>query len=164
MSGRRVVLRRPAVADAPGIASVQVDGWRETYGHLLPSRFYDDAELAARTTRWRELLNQDPPPPRLQVADEEGTLVGVAVAGPAQGDDPARELQLYAIYVRLSHHGTGLGARLLEAVLGDEPAQLWVAKDNPRAHAFYRKHGFQPDGHEVADPDLDDLLEVRLVR
>lgn len=159
-----VVIRAPGPRDADGIASVRVDGWRETYGHLLPSRFYDDAALAATVDRWRELLTQEPFPQRLRVADESGVVVGFAVAGPTQDEKPARELQLYAIYVRLSHHGTGLGARLLESVLGDEPAQLWVAKDNPRAHAFYRKHGFRPDGHEVADPDLDDLLEVRLVR
>ena len=60
--------------------------------------------------------------------------------------------------------GRGWAARLLDAVLGDEPAQLLVAKDNPRAHAFYRKHRFRPDGHELADPDLDNLVEVRLVR
>ena len=78
-------------------------------------------------------------------------MVGVAFAGPALDDRPARELQLYAIYVRPAHHGTGV-------------AQLLVAKDNPRAHAFYRKHRFRPDGHELADPDLDNLVEVRLVR
>ncbi|MGV1007966.1 MAG: GNAT family N-acetyltransferase [Dermatophilaceae bacterium] len=159
-----VVLRTPQARDAHAIASVQVQGWRETYGHLLPSRFYDDAELAARTDRWRVQLRQDPSPMRVQVADEGGVVVGVAVAGPAQGEQPARALQLFAIYVRPSHHGTGLGARLLDAVCGAEPAQLWVAKDNPRAHAFYRKHGFAPDGLEVADPDLDGLLEVRFVR
>ncbi len=103
-------------------------------------------------------------PARLRVADDGGQVVGVAVAGPAQDEDPARDLQLYAIYVRSSHHGTGLGEQLLDAVLGEAPAQLWAAKDNPRAHAFYRKHGFRPDGREQADPDLDNLLEVRLVR
>ena len=159
-----VVLRAPGPQDADGIAWVQIQGWRETYAHLLPGRFYDDTELAARRKRWEQWLTAEPVPPRLRVADEGGQLVGFAFAGPALDEDPARELQLFAIYVRPSHHGTGLGARLLEAVIGDAPAQLWVAKDNPRAHAFYRKHGFSPDGHEIADPDLDDLAEVRLVR
>lgn len=158
------MIRMPGAEDADAIASVQVAGWRETYAHLLPARFYDDDALAAARERWRQLLTTEPGPYRLGVADEGGHVVGFAVAGPTRDEHPARELQLYAIYVRSSHHGAGVGAQLLEAVCGGEPAQLWMAKDNPRAHAFYGKHGFQPDGHEQADPDLDGLLEVRLVR
>ncbi len=154
----------PGAEDAGAIASVQMDGWRETYAHLLPAHFYDDEARAARAERWRQLLGTEPLPTRLRVADDGDDVVGMAFAGPAQEEDPARELQLYAIYVRSSHHGTGVAARLLDAVLGQDPAQLWMAKDNPRAHAFYRKHGFRPDGREQADPDLENLLEVRLVR
>jgi len=49
-------------------------------------------------------------------------------------------------------------------VIADEPAQLWVAKANARARAFYARNGFAPDGVEFADPHHDDLVEVRLVR
>ncbi len=159
-----MVVRVPKLRDADAIASVLVAGWRETYGHLLPSRFYDDADLGARRERWRRLLSAEPLPPRLRVADEDGRVIGVAFAGPPLDHDPARELQLYALYVRSSHHGTDVAARLLEAVLAGEPAQLWVARDNPRAHAFYRKHGFDADGREQADPNLDGLIELRFVR
>jgi hypothetical protein len=39
------------------------------------------------------------------------------------------------------------GAALLDAVVGPhESATLWVADPDPRAQAFYRKHGFVPDG------------------
>jgi hypothetical protein len=39
------------------------------------------------------------------------------------------------------------GAALLDAVVGPhESATLWVADTDPRAQAFYRKHGFVPDG------------------
>ena len=42
---------------------------------------------------------------------------------------------------------------------------MWVPATNPRAHAFYRRNGFAPDGHERVEEVLGELLhEVRLVR
>ncbi|MCS6582511.1 GNAT family N-acetyltransferase [Curtobacterium citreum] len=51
---------------------------------------------------------------------------------------------------------------LLDTVLADRPASLWVAADNPRAHAFYRRNGFTPDGAESAFGPIP--RTVRLVR
>lgn len=48
--------------------------------------------------------------------------------------------------------------------MGDGPAQLWVARDNPRAYAFYRRNGFRPDGAEQVMPEAEGFVEVRLVR
>jgi hypothetical protein len=43
-------------------------------------------------------------------------------------------------------HGMGAGPALLEAVVDPEQSvALWVADPNPRAQAFYRKHGFVAD-------------------
>ena len=38
---------------------------------------------------------------------------------------------------------------------------LWVADPNPRAQAFYRKHGFVADGTAQVE---DGVREVRMVR
>ncbi|WP_323740571.1 GNAT family N-acetyltransferase [Mumia zhuanghuii] len=38
---------------------------------------------------------------------------------------------------------------------------LWVTDPNPRAQAFYRKHGFVPDG---ATQVQDGVREIRMVR
>lgn len=38
------------------------------------------------------------------------------------------------------------------------------AKDNARARRFYDKNGFTADGTEQVDPDLDGLVEIRMVR
>lgn len=58
-------------------------------------------------------------------------------------------------------HGTGAGQLLLDAVLGDSPALLWVAKDNPRARRFYARNGFAADG---AEEEAMGLTVVRMVR
>jgi ribosomal protein S18 acetylase RimI-like enzyme len=63
-----------------------------------------------------------------------------------------------------SHQGLGLGRKLLEAALGDGPASLWVAAQNERAIAFYRRFGFQPDGAEDAIAEWENLKTIRMVR
>jgi GNAT superfamily N-acetyltransferase len=58
-------------------------------------------------------------------------------------------------------HGTGAGRALLEAVADpQEPVALWVADPNPRAQAFYRKHGFVADGAAQAEGGV---REIRMV-
>ena len=54
-----------------------------------------------------------------------------------------------------------LGERLVEAVIDAavKSAALWVADPNPRAHAFYRKHGFVPDG---TAQDEGGVREIRM--
>ena len=89
-------------------------------------------------------------------------VVGIAIAGPSRDDDAPTERELYAIYVRESHQGTGISDDLLQATIGDGPASLWVYRDNPRASAFYVHHDFIPDGDERVDSE--GILEIRMVR
>ena len=52
----------------------------------------------------------------------------------------------------------------MDASLGDEPSQLWMAKDNPRARRFYEKNGFVADGAERIDSSSNGLKTIRMVR
>jgi ribosomal protein S18 acetylase RimI-like enzyme len=71
---------------------------------------------------------------------------------------------LWGLYLLGSHQGLGLGRRLLEAALGSAAASLWVAADNDRAIAFYRRFRFEPDGAEDVIPSWENLREIRMVR
>ena len=75
-----------------------------------------------------------------------------------------RELELNGLYLLTAQHGTGLGPALIDAALGDRPASLWMAEDNPRAVAFYGRNGFTPDGARKVEPSWEDIAEVRLTR
>ena len=69
------------------------------------------------------------------------------------------------LYVLAADHGTGAGRALLEAVIDRaESAALWVADPNPRAQAFYRKHGFVADGTAQVDGGVREIRMVRDVR
>ena len=157
----------PYLDDAEELASVHVQAWREAYAELLPEHFYDDAARASRQVMWSGRLSAEAVRERVRVARRQGQIVGFVVRGPAaehQGHPPVRDEQLYALYVVSSAYGRGVGQALLDQALGERPAQLWVAKNNLRARRFYEKNGFTADETEQVDPDLDGLVEIRMVR
>ena len=96
-----------------------------------------------------------------------GHIIGFAFFGPSfgpEGQEFPRDRQLFSIYVTAPRHGAGVGQALLDATAGDAPAMLWVARDNPRAVAFYRRNGFEFDGAEQADPGAAGMAGARMVR
>jgi GNAT superfamily N-acetyltransferase len=163
------VVRLPVVEDAPAIARVHVDAWRETYTGHVPDALWNQDAYERRVALWTHLLGPDGPSGIRVVAERSGTIVGFASAGPSSSDDacnghaPSRDHALYALYLLAREHGSGLGQKLLDAVIGTQAAQLWVMRGNDRAIAFYRRNGFQPDGVEVTDERLG-VVEIRMVR
>lgn len=80
------------------------------------------------------------------VAEVDSSIVGFATSGPPRHHRPAREWELASLYTLSSVHGRGVGAALLAAAVGTRPTEVWLAAENARATAFYRKHGFVEDG------------------
>jgi ribosomal protein S18 acetylase RimI-like enzyme len=156
---------RPArVEDVAQMARVIVRCWQETYRGLVSDAVLDDPGfLVARERFWTvALIEERYRENRVAVAERDDLLVGVAMSGPPLDAAAAWARQLYVLYVYAADHGTGAGSALLEAVVDpEESAALWVADPNPRAQAFYRKHGFVADG--VAQVE-DGLREIRMVR
>lgn len=157
-------MRKATAADAEAVASVHRASWLETYAHLIPVDAIEERfrNHNARVARWIGILtNED-----AYVAERDGRIVGWAVAGPGRADDAPRDRELEGIYLLAEAQGSGLGQRLLDAVLGDAPAYLWVADGNPRAEAFYRRNGFARDGAVEQHPVVAGiaLTAVRMVR
>jgi GNAT superfamily N-acetyltransferase len=164
------VIREPEPADARAVGRMHHAAWREAYAHLLPDGFFDEDAEARWVKRWTANLAEPQPDADTRIALRGGEVVGLATAGPARanetGGPPVRERELWAMYVRAAEYGTGLAHALLLAVLPDDvPAELWVFERNPRAIAFYAKHGFAPDGaRHVFGPEFGEQPEIRLVR
>ncbi|HJV98938.1 MAG TPA: GNAT family N-acetyltransferase [Arthrobacter sp.] len=157
-------VRYARVEDAAEMARVNVQAWSETYRGVMADRVLDDRELpAARERFWTAALSDERNRAnRVAVAERDGELVGIAMAGPPQDAGTKWGTHLYVLYVLAAEYGTGAGAALLDAVIGPrDSAALWVADPNPRAQAFYRKHGFVPDGTVMVD---DGVREIRMVR
>ena len=146
------------------MARVNVGCWQESYRGLMSDAVLDDPGfLAARERFWTAALtNERYRENRVAIAERDGELVGIAMSGPPLDAAAAWSRQLYVLYAYAAHYGTGVGLALLEAVVDpEESVGLWVADPNPRAQAFYRKHGFVADGMTQVD---DGVQEIRMVR
>ena len=160
------VLRIPTLDDVDAIADVHRAAWHDTYTGKLPQELID--RLAApglREEQWREWLAPGwrATGRRIVVGEVVGRIVGFACAQPTPEPEAPRPLELRLLYSLTETHGSGLGAALFDAVVGDAPAWLWVHETNARALAFYRRRGFaleEPPVTRYEGPPFD----LRMVR
>ena len=146
------------------MARVNVQSWRETYRGVMRDEVLDDPELPSIRERfWTDILTDERyRATSVVVAERGGEVIGIALGGPSESSDVPWAVQLYVLYVVAVEHGSGVGAALLDAAIGaHDSALLWVADPNPRAQAFYRKHGFVADGTVNVE---DGVREIRMVR
>lgn len=156
-----IEIRTARPEDAEGIAIVHATSWRETYG-----RFVDDPDTSPwfdverRVGMWRQNLAEQT---FITIVAADGDeIIGFAAVQRTPEPEAVRDEELTMLYVLADRHGNGAGQGLLDAVLGDRPASLWVADDNPRARAFYTRNGFVADGASSAFGPIP--RTVRLVR
>ena len=112
--------------DAEALAHLHLDVWDDAYTGLMPQGILDDRrdQVDERVERWRDILGQDKPN---WLAEDADGLVGFAGGRAALGTTTSTStLELYALYVRASYYGTGVGYALFEQAVGDRAAYLWV--------------------------------------
>ncbi len=167
MSGAAV--RRAVRDDAPAIAEVHVDSWREAYRGLVPEEVLERLSVAERKRTWLELLSEPERRSFALVAEVAGRVEGFChLATPSRDDDAGqRTAEIAAMYIAPARWRTGLGSRLMRTAMeelrgaGHQESTLWVLVENGRARAFYGTFGFRPDGAEVAHEGYG-LTMVRL--
>ncbi len=103
-----------------------------------------------------------------------GELVGVAGYWPHEGEKESHKAHLWGMYVRTSARGSGLGKRLIEAVVEHatgkvELLQLGVGHTNTAALRLYIKTGFAEYGREMKALKqdgryIDEILMVRFLQ
>ncbi|HET9126672.1 MAG TPA: GNAT family N-acetyltransferase [Propionibacteriaceae bacterium] len=158
-------IRQASHADLTALADMKVEAWRQTYGAIVDPSIIERQRLGVRRTVqfWERLLDSGHYLWLVVSADDR--IVGVAGAEPARDAGSPASLELTMIYLLQEAQGSGIADRLLQIAIGDAPAYLWVLDDNPRAQAFYRRHGFVPDGTSQPLPDgWRGRCEIRMVR
>jgi len=160
-----VVVRPIEEADADSLGRVHATCWHETYDHLLTAAALSKLRPERLAAMWHGITARGPKY-RQVVAIVDGEVIGFAGTAPTNDtDQPADTRELTVMYLLQSFQGTGVGQRLFDAVVDPGQSILWVAADNPRAHAFYARNGYAADGHEKVEEVLGEQLhEVRLVR
>lgn len=140
------LIRAPRPDEAHEIADLHLRTWAETYSGAFPPSAWNESARKGRCRMWEAICERPRHTDRFAVAEREGTLIGFAGAGASQDAEPVREQQLFFIYLLADAHGSGAGQALLDRVLGDDPATLWVLEGNDRAVRFYERNGFVLDG------------------
>jgi ribosomal protein S18 acetylase RimI-like enzyme len=114
--------------------------------------------------RWRTRLEVDEAESRVVAAiDEDGMVIGLATAGVTRDQDRATNWELYSINVTAQQQGSGMADDLIGLTAGDNDTTVWVRRENARAQAFYRRHGFTDDGASTVD-EITGVCEIRMVR
>ena len=117
----QVTIRAPRQDDIARLAEINLIGWRHTYAHLLSEEYFASmpAQLEAK---WQSIVIANPP--RVKVAEIDGEVVGHAGALDRPAPEAVRPVELLFIYQLPEMHGSGTGQALLDAVIGDEVADL----------------------------------------
>ncbi len=139
--------------DAPAIAAVHVNSWRETYAGIIPASYLERLDIAERQKIWTHAIKSGQP---VHVAVVGDTVVGFANGGKNRDKDTPYAGELYAIYLLKAFQKRGIGRRLFDSVVADLvseqllPFTTWVLADNPTLD-FYKHTG----GRIIRDQDED---------
>jgi L-amino acid N-acyltransferase YncA len=155
-------VRKASPEDVEEIGRVHYETHIQTYSGKFPEGVIESFPASSRAKMWARFLTENLG--ELWVAERDGYIVGFASTGPPREHPPIRDLELGSIYLLAANHGSGLGQELLDIALGGRGASLWVLDDNPRAHAFYARNGFSPDGTDKIDEHYGNVREIRMVR
>ncbi|WP_414657385.1 N-acetyltransferase family protein [Deinococcus sp. VB343] len=158
-------IRRAEVTDAPAIAAIHVQSWRETYTGLIApdflSRMTDESARQNREKSWQATISQGRED--VFVAEQGGEVVAFASVGPAR-DHPGYASELMTLYSLQRVQRQGIGQSLLRAVMeqvrgqGGKNLALWVLASNP-TRQWYAAQGAREAGEKVDG----ELVEVRMV-
>lgn len=140
-------IRMARPSDAPGIAGIYVDSWRETYAGILPTAALARMSKTDQERTWDRTIQQSSlRSPVFVAADADATLFGFASAGPNRDHSLAYDAEVYTLYVAPGFTGQGIGTAMLSAVfrlLSKAPCKgivIWALADNP-SRFFYEAMG-----------------------
>lgn len=159
-----VIVRFADERDAQMLAELHLSTALYAYADIFP----DDApppELASLIDDWTARIGPSRPPTQACfVAEDQGSVVGVVIAGPAPGEPSDGHLS--RLYVDPADWGKGIGRLLHDHAIAHlrehdfRSATLWVLEANARARRFYERLGWGPTGGRLttyAPGDVDDV-------
>ena len=170
------VIRKATAADTDLLTDLAYTTFWDAF-HDHPKNAPDDlaaymAEAFSREQTERELADARN---IFLIAEIQGEAAGYAkltVGATEEGISAERPIELNRLYSHQKFLGKGVGRALMEEclargrVLGCDVMWLGVWEYNPRARAFYEKHGFNYVGRHVfqlgSDPQIDLLMQCEL--
>jgi ribosomal protein S18 acetylase RimI-like enzyme len=145
-------IRVAMAVDAPAIAAVHVNSWRETYAGLVPAHVLSGLSVDRRTELWDRIICKPEAfsSSTVFVAERDGAVVGFGCCGLQRAESlniQGYNGEISSIYLLRSFQRCGLGLALM-STMGQElqrrqlqAASLWVLHENTKACRFYEKLG-----------------------
>lgn len=166
-----IQIRFATVNDAGAVADIHAGVARAAYRGLVPQTQLDSVPIEKRTRHWLEAIEYGEP--QVQLALEADEPVGFV--GYDRSRDPKSRPttgEIWALYVRESHWGRGVGVALWDAACdglreeGCTEVTVWVPLANERALRFYGLAGFKRETNTARSVRFGEirLEEVRLRR
>jgi L-amino acid N-acyltransferase YncA len=147
-----VSVRPAGAADIPQIARIQRETWRQAYAAWLPAEILDAVTPEVAEQTWGAAVGQPPSPRhRVLVAQEQQWTVGFAAFSPAEGPEPAGQVDALLVEPRWGRRGHG--SRLLAATVdlmradGVRTATVWLPDQDAASIAFFTSAGWERDGY-----------------
>jgi ribosomal protein S18 acetylase RimI-like enzyme len=144
-----VHIREALPGDVAGMAKVRVDTWQAAYKGIVPDVYLESLSYRSTAERWQESFweHRDPGVAVFVAEYESGDIVGIAVCGPEQSQDPVYQGEIYVLYVLPQYQNQGIGRELVAACvqhliqqLSFETMLIWVIAENPYRR-FYESLG-----------------------
>ena len=135
--------------DVPGMAKVRVDTWQADYKGIVPDDFLESLSYQSTSERWQKAFweNRNPDVAVFVAENELKDIVGIAICGLEQSQDPIYHGEIYVLYVLPQHQNQGIGRGLVAACvrhliqkLKVESMLIWVIAENPYRR-FYESLG-----------------------
>ena len=175
MKGPRI--RAATAADAPAIARVHVQAWRESYRGLVPDALLDALSVERNARMWASIIDSGD---RVvvhvveaaasedtgQEAGEVSGIVGFGCAGDARDKALGSSGEVTAIYLLDRVKRRGLGRTLFGSLMralaarGHAAVGLWVLIANEGTRRFYEAQGGRPGPTRVVNGTHGELNEI----
>ena len=179
MTGLATRVRPAVLADAPEVARVHVQTWRNAYAGLIDDEYLVAMSEAGQTQMWRRQIASRGRTGSVLVAEapsdgtvsgetrggETGRVVGFGSCGLQRKAPQAYRAEIYTLYVEADWQGQGIGLALMTGMFeslrreGLNSAFLWVLGGNP-SRFFYESLGGERLAERVerfAGKDLEEL-------
>lgn len=159
--------------DAPHIARIQIQHWREAFGELLGDESLESIAPTSVAGQWVEVITRAKDARiRTLVALERATIHGFALVHPCHDPDAdqIRDGEIGEFIIETDSRGNGHGSRLLQACAdtlradGFRRAIWWLNSTDDETRGFAEAAGWAPDGahRQLAADNGEHLKQIRL--
>ena len=159
--------------DAPSIARIQLQSWRESFADVIPADVLAAVDPVAMSERWSSIIST-PKDARLRVlvALERADVRGFALVHPSHDpdSDQVADGEVGEFVIDPAHQRAGHGSRLLQAAMDTLQADTftralwWVTSTDDILRSFVTESGWEADGahRELAAETGSTVKQIRL--